>query len=451
MLMISPPGLDLNFDSIWFRSIPQAYEIARWHSCHQERCGKARSVQTSIGAASALDGGGKAGHNHAMSAHEASLQPAKTPAAPHYAEAGGVLTIDLAAIEANWRALASKTVPVDCAAVVKADAYGCGLEEVTAKLWKAGCRTFFVADLAEGRRARTVVHESVVYVLNGVLPGTAQALADAQLRPVINSTAELSEWDNFVASRQWRGGAALHVDTGMNRLGITPDEAVAIAARVQSENHGFTLLMSHLACADMPDNPVNDRQVKLFREIRSLYRGVACSLANSSGIFLDGGAVHYDMVRPGVALFGVNPTPGRPNPMRPVVELKGRIVLARSVERGGTVGYGAAWTAERASRIAVIAVGYADGYLRAAGATKAKPAAEVIIAGKRCPLAGRISMDLLAVDVTDLPEGSARRGDLATLIGGEIDVDKLAGWAGTIGYEVLTSLGRRYYRVYKDK
>ena len=210
---------------------------------------------------------------------------------------------------------------------------------VTARLAKAGCKTFFVADLAEGRRVRAIAPEAVIYVLNGVLPGTGPALADANLRPVINSSAELAEWDNFVASNNWRGGAALHIDTGMNRLGITPEEAVALAPRIQSENHGITLLMSHLACADTPDHPMNDKQIRLFREIRILFRGIPSSLANSSGIFL-GGTMHCDLVRPGAALYGANPTPGRKNPMRPVVELKGRIIQVRHVPRGDTVGYG---------------------------------------------------------------------------------------------------------------
>jgi alanine racemase len=295
---------------------------------------------------------------------------------------------------------------------------------------------------------RAAAPDSVIYVLNGLMPGSAQAFAADYLRPVINSTTELAEWDAFVATARWRGGAALHVDTGMNRLGITVEEAVAIAPRLQSENHGFALVMSHLACAEIPDHPMNDRQMRLFREIRMLYRGVASSLANSSGIFL-GGAAYCDLVRPGVALYGVNPTPGKKNPMRPVVELKGRIIQVRTVDKGETVGYGAAFTAARPSRIAIVAVGYADGFLRSAGAAKGKPAADVIVSGKRCPLAGRVSMDVLAVDVTELAEGAVRRGDLATLIGDGVTVDDLAAGMGTIGYEVLTDLGRRYHRVYK--
>lgn len=384
-----------------------------------------------------------------MTVHEPDLRPAEVPpAAADPNEAGGILTVDLAAIAANWNALAGMTVPVECAAVVKGDGYGCGLEPVTRTLYRAGCRTFFVADIAEGRRVRAVASDAAIYVLNGVMPGSAQAFAADYLRPVINSTTELAEWDAFVATRNWRGGGALHVDTGMNRLGITVDEAVAIAPRLQSENHGFTLLMSHLACAEIPGHPMNDRQIRLFREVRMLYRGVASSLANSSGIFL-GGTAYCDLVRPGVALYGVNPTPAKKNPMRPVVELKARIIQVRTINKGDTVGYGAAFTATRPSRIAIVAVGYADGFLRSAAAARGKPAAEVVVAGKRCPVAGRVSMDVLAVDVTDLSDGAVRRGDFATLIGGRLSVDDLAAGMGTIGYEVLTHLGRRYHRVYK--
>ncbi len=383
-----------------------------------------------------------------MTLQDATLQPANPTAASDDAAAGGVLTIDLGAIEANWKKLAGMTVPVECAAVVKGDGYGCGLEPVTTRLHKAGCRTFFVADVGEGKRVRAIVRDAAIYVLNGVLPNTGRALADAHLRPVINSPTELAEWDTFVSTNDWRHGAALHIDTGMNRLGLTVEEGVAIATRAKSETHGFTLLMSHFACADAPDHPMNDQQIRLFRELRILYRGIPSSLANSSGIFL-GGTVHCDMVRPGAALYGVNPTPGRNNPMRPVVELKGRIIQVRHVKKGESVGYSATFTTTRPSRLAIVAVGYADGYARAAGAAKGKPPAEVIVSGKRCPLAGRISMDLMAVDVSDLPEGSARRGDLATLIGGDIGVDELAAATGTIGYEVLASLGRRYHRIYR--
>jgi alanine racemase len=285
-------------------------------------------------------------------------------------------------------------------------------------------------------------------VLSGLMPGTAASFAALRARPVIGSMLELAEWDAFCSANNWHGGAALHVDTGMNRLGISANEAAALAPRIRAENHGITLLMSHLACADEPDHPLNDRQIRLFREVRILYRGIPASLANSSGIFL-GNPAHCDMVRPGVALYGANPTPGRSNPMRPAIELQARIVALRTVPRGETVGYNATWTSKRATRLAVAAIGYADGYPRATSASDEAPGADAIVAGKRCPLAGRISMDLLAIDITDLPENAARRGDMATLIGDEITVDDVAAAAGTIGYEVLTSLGRRYHRIYR--
>ena len=366
---------------------------------------------------------------------------------PSETEAGGKLTIDLAALRANWQRLGQKALSVECGAVVKADAYGCGLEQVGKALAEIGCKTFFVADLSEARRLRAVEADAAIYVLDGALPGSGPGFAEVNARPVIGSLVELAEWDRFVADTKWDGGAAIHVDTGMNRLGMRVEELIALAPRLHQANHGFTLLMSHFACAETPGHPLNQKQIDLFREIRVRLRGLPASLANSSGIFLGHGA-HCDLVRPGVALYGVNPTPGISNPMLPVVSLEARIVQVRAIARGETVGYGGVWSARRASRIALIAVGYADGYPRAASTADRVTGGEVIVAGKRCPLAGRISMDLMAIDVTDLPEGAARRGDYVTLIGGDITVDDVAAFSGTIGYEVLTRLGRRYHRVY---
>ena len=370
-------------------------------------------------------------------------------AGPPAAEAGAVLTINLSAVAANWDTLSRRTMPAECAAVIKADGYGCGIEPVARTLARAGCKTFFVADLAEAGRVRSVAPELTIYVLNGLPPGTAAAFADIRARPVIGSLVELAEWDAFCSANQWRGGAALHVDTGMNRLGISADEAAALAPRIRAENHGITLLMSHLACAEQPSHPLNERQIQLFREVRLLYRGISGSLANSSGIFL-GNAAHCDMVRPGAALFGINPTPGQSNPMRPVIELQARVVQVRTVPKGETIGYNAIWTAKHATRIAVVSVGYADGYPRAASATDAAPGSDAIVAGTHCPLAGRVSMDLLAIDISALPDHSVRRGDVITLIGGDTSVDTVAAAAGTIGYEVLVNLGPRFHRRYQQ-
>ena len=290
------------------------------------------------------------------------------------------------------------------------------------------------------------VFAATIYVLNGLLPGTAPAYADANLRPAIGSDAELDEWTAFRAASGWKGCAALHLDSGMNRLGFPFAEASALAHRLP-KHHGIALVMSHFACSE-EDHPLNTIQIKRFAAVRAAFPGIAGSLANSSGIFL-GPRAHHDLVRPGVALYGANPTPGRPNPMRPVVSLQGRIVQTRDVASGATVGYSATWTAKRATRLAIVSVGYADGFLRAASASDKRPGAEAIVAGQRCPLAGRVSMDLIALDVTDVAAERAKRGGLVTLLGEGIGVDDLADRAGTIGYEVLTSLGRRYRRIYR--
>jgi alanine racemase len=367
---------------------------------------------------------------------------------PTTPETGGTLTVDLAAIEANWRSLVHRLLTVECAAVVKANAYGLGLQQVTTKLAQAGCKTFFVADLAEARAVRSLARGATIYVLDGFTPDWGEGFIEINARPVINSTTELAEWDAFVSAHVWQGGAALQVDTGMHRLGITPDEAAALAPRAQTENHGIALLLSHLACAELPDHPLNAKQIQLFRELHMLYAGVPASLVNSSGIFLSDSA-HFDLARPGAALYGVNPTPGRPNPMTSVVELTGRILQLRSVASDATVGYDATWTARRSSRIAIVALGYADGLLRAGSGTDERSGGAAIVAGKRCPIVGRISMDLLCIDVTDLADGAVHRGDRATLIGADITVDEVAASAGTIGYEILTRLGPRSHLVYR--
>ncbi|WP_375415622.1 alanine racemase [uncultured Bradyrhizobium sp.] len=360
----------------------------------------------------------------------------------------GILTVDLDAIVANWRKLEKTAVPAECAAVIKAEAYGCGAGPVARALAAAGCKTFFVATLDEARAARETLPAADLYVLDGFFQNSGDSFAKLNCRPVIGDLNELAEWDVFCRRSGWSGGAAIHIDTGMNRLGLTLVEANGIVPRINAGDHGITLVMSHLACAETPNHPLNARQVATFREIASLYSGVPASLSNSSGIYL-GPQFQFDMVRPGAALYGINPTPEADNPMQPVVELKARIVQLRNVERGDSVGYGGTWTARRPTKLAIVSAGYADGYFRAASANDGTRGAEVVIAGKRCPVAGRISMDLMAVDITDLPDKTARRGHMVTLIGDGITIDEVAHHFGTIGYEVLTSLGKRYARIYK--
>src|SRR3954452_19961779 len=364
------------------------------------------------------------------------------------ATATGVLTVDLDAIVANWRKLEKSAVPAECAGVIKADAYGCGLEPVARALAGAGCKTFLVTTLDEARAARAVLPSATIYVLDGFFQNCGDAFAKIDARPVIGDLNELAEWDVFCRRSGWAGGAAIHIDTGMNRLGLTLVEAQGIIPRINAGDHGITLVMSHLASAELLNNPANARQLTAFREIASVFSGVPASLANSSGVFL-GPQFQFELVRPGAALYGINPTPESDNPMQPVVELKARIVQIRILETGETVGYGGTWTARRPTRIAIVAAGYADGYFRAASSNDGTRGAEMVVAGKRCPIAGRISMDLTAIDITDLDKNAVRRGHMVTLIGEGITVDELAHHFGTIGYEVMTSLGKRYARIYK--
>ena len=379
---------------------------------------------------------------------ESALLSAEANQAAALASANGVLTVDLDAIIANWRKLEKTAVPAECASVVKANAYGCGAEQVARALAGAGCKTFFVATIDEARVVRAAVPNAAIYALSGFFQNTGEEYARIDCKPVIGDLNELAEWDVFCRRSGWSGGAGIHIDTGMNRLGLTITEAQGIIPRINAGDHGITLVMSHLASAEHLNNPLNAKQLTAFREIASLFSGVPASLANSSGVFL-GAQFQFDLVRPGAALYGINPTPEADNPMQPVVELKARIVQIRNVEKGETVGYGGTWTARRPTRIAIVSAGYADGYFRAASANDGTRGAEVVVAGKRCPIAGRVSMDLIAVDVTDLDKNAARRGHLATLIGDGITVDELAHHFGTIGYEVITSLGRRFARVYK--
>jgi alanine racemase len=367
---------------------------------------------------------------------------------PDPATAGAVLTIDLAALRGNYRAMASLAPGATCAAVVKGDAYGTGTGPAARTLADAGCEVFFVALVAEALDVRRMLPEATVYVLNGLPPGSAGIFAGNNLRPVLGSMADVSEWAEFCQSQGTALPAALHVDTGINRLGLEAGDIDRVVA-----SPGILgafepcLIMSHLACADQPDHPMNSAQNQRFAAIRAKFPGIAGSLSNSAGI-INGAAYHHDLVRPGIALYGGRAVAGRPNPSRPVVHLAGRITQVRTVEAGQTVGYGATWTAPRRSRIAIISAGYADGYFRLAGPDAQKSGAQVHVAGRLVPVVGRVSMDMITVDVTDVPAADLDRGQTVELLGHNIGVDDLAATASTIGYEVLTNLGSRYARVY---
>ncbi|GBD43132.1 Alanine racemase, biosynthetic [bacterium HR40] len=351
------------------------------------------------------------------------------------------LIVDLAAIAANWRRLAVAGAPAETAAVVKADAYGLGLAAVAPTLARAGCRHFFVARLEEGIALRALLPDSRIFVLDGVGPGEAGVFRAHRLVPVLNHEGQIARWREAAAAAGEPLEAALHVDTGMTRLGLADDRVLALEP-ADFEGIRLVLIVSHLACADDPDHPLNARQLSTFLGIRQRFATIPASLAASSGIFL-GRAFHFDLLRPGAALYGVNPTPGRPNPMQPVVELRAPVIQIHDIRSVRTVGYGATRELPSGVRVATIAAGYADGILRAAS-----DRAVARYADFELPIVGRVSMDLVTLDVSAVPPERIGEGCEVTLIGGADGVDRLAAAAGTIGYEVLARLGPRCARHY---
>ena len=363
---------------------------------------------------------------------------------PPSPETGALLTIDLGAVCDNWRSLKARVGGADCAAVVKADAYGLGAAQVGPALADAGCGHFFVAHLAEGLALRPLLPTgATVFVLHGAPPGAEADCAAAGLVPVLNSAQQVQAWRTLAARRGRRLPAVVQVDSGMSRLGLSGAELDQLAADADSfAGIEVRCVMSHLACADEPDHPANAMQRERFIAARRRLPAAPASFANSSGIFL-GPGYHFELARPGAALYGVAPVAGAPNPMRPVVRLQAKVMQLRQVEAGTPVGYGFSWRAPAAARIATVSVGYADGWQRSQSHRGA-----AWFEGVELPLVGKVSMDTITLDASALPEGALQPGALVDLIDARRGVDGVAARAGTIGYEVLTSLGRRYERHY---
>jgi alanine racemase len=362
--------------------------------------------------------------------------------------AGAVLTIDLVAVKENWRRLKARAGSAECGAAVKGNAYGLGIDHVARALWEAGCRSYFVARPKEGEELRDILPEATIYVLDGLFAGQAEFYAKLNLCPALISTSEAREWSAFGRVYGRKLPCAIHVDTGINRLGFSAAEFTALLEDgFTMEGLNVSLLMSHLACADDPGHPMNRRQAEAFKAVRARLLGVPASLANSSGIFLGDGFTH-DLVRPGIALYGGNPTQKVANPMHAVAILEGTVMQLREIGAGDTVGYGATWQAARPSLVAVLGAGYKDGVPRALSSREQNGPAQVFIGGRRCPVIGRVSMDMMAIDVTGLAPGTVARGTRAEILGRNIAIDEVASWAGTISYELLTRLGSRYARLY---
>jgi alanine racemase len=363
------------------------------------------------------------------------------------ARAGGVLSIDLQALQENYQSIKRHVSPAQCGASVKANAYGIGMEPAARALRAAGCRVFFVALAEEGRALRSILPDAEIYVLSGLFRGEARFFSDHRLRPVLNQTTEIEEWVKWCKEQGKKLPAAIHIESGINRLGIDAAQLKTLARTAELlSQFELSLVISHLAKADEPQDAFNQKQLEQFESSRRLLPRAPASLANSPGAFLPA-AYHFDLVRPGIALYGGNPFLHRLNPFKPVARMEARILQVKSIGKGATVGYGGSWTARRPTQIAIIAAGYADGYPRACSSPAHAGAASVWVKGQFAPVVGRVSMDMITVDVTDVA-GQIECGDMVELMGAHVTVDDIARWAGTIPYEILTRLGSRYPRLY---
>ena len=352
-------------------------------------------------------------------------------------------TVNLSLIEENFRRLQKRASTSEIGAVVKADGYGLGMTSIAKRLAQAGCRHFFVATFKEGQALRSLLTEATIFVLNGLGNDQPQRFHQARLIPVLNSLDDIHAWSSFAEVTEH--GCAIHVDTGMQRLGLTIEEFEALKHNVALLNSlNLKLLISHLSCAEQIQVEMNQQQLALFTSLSNGLPGTTKSLANSSGTFLDP-AFHFDLCRAGAALYGVNPLPDQTNPMQPVLSVSAPILQIRRINQTCSVGYGATATMQPGDRLATIAAGYADGYPR-----QASNLSQVQIGNWLVPVVGKVSMDLISVDISKLPASAVSVGDMANLIGPLVSIDDLANAANTIGYEILTNLGRQAETKYVD-
>jgi alanine racemase len=338
------------------------------------------------------------------------------------------LQVDLAALVANYQLYCGQSAK-NVGAVVKADAYGLGVAAVSRTLYAAGCREFFVASTEEGLTLRGILAEARIYVFEGATPDTVERLAAAKLVPVINHAGQLDAWRSH---RQLP--IAVHVDTGMARLGFPENIAASTFTDFNVE-----VLITHLACADTPDHPMNAAQVRRFELVSARFPGVRTSVGNSAGLLL-GAPFSGELGRPGIGLYGGNPFTDRSNPTHCVATLSAEVLQVRDLAAGTPLGYGATYVASRALRVAVVGIGYADGLPRLLSSR-----GEAWVDDRRCAIVGRISMDLTLLDVTGV---AVATGDAVQFFGDRISADEVGGWADSFAYEVLTGIGQRVERIY---
>lgn len=367
------------------------------------------------------------------------------------ASAPGVVLIDLDCIADNWRSLRDVVSPAQCGAVVKADAYGLGVRYVMPALYEAGCQTFFVATLAEADDVRALASDATIYLLDGLMLDGATAVADSGALPVLSSIDEIEDWAGLAGARNTTLPCAIHVDSGLNRLGLSADDVLSLSQRADLvERLDLRLVMSHLACADEADHPKNAEQRQRFVHLAGLLPNAPMSLAASDGVML-GPDFHFDLARPGYAIYGGQAFCDRRTPVDAALRVFVRVLQVRNVVPGATVGYSATYSPSRPARIATLATGYADGYFRHLSAASGEIGGTCIVRGYPVPVVGRVSMDLITVDITDVPKPAVARGDWAEVVGPKQSIEAMGKAAGTIGYEVLTRLGARAHRIYIDR
>jgi len=362
---------------------------------------------------------------------------------------GGVLSIDLGAVADNYRFLSLRAKRAETAASVKGNAYGLGLEKIAGALRGVGCSTFFVAHIGEAAALRQVYPdpEVTIYVLNGLLPSTVGLYPRINARPVLGSIEEIQEWAIFASTHE-APPAAVQIDTGFTRLGLTSgDKAELAEAASLVKGIDVSLVMSHLACGDDPNHCLNVKQLEQFETARQYFPNVPASLANSAGIAL-GSKFRFNMVRPGIALYGGTCNVSGANDMRQVVSLNVPIIQLRTAPARSTAGYGATYRFPIDRRIALVSLGYADGFARIYSASNTQFGGQLFLNGTSCPVVGRISMDITAIDVSHLDKHIAKRGAQVEVLGPNQTIDDLARLGKTIPYEVLTRLGLRHRRVY---
>ena len=356
------------------------------------------------------------------------------------------LTIDLAALAANYKTMQKNAGKAETSAVVKADGYGLGMAEIAPVLFDAGCRSFWVAQLNEGIALRAILPEAKIYVLNGVPSGTAAQFETYDLRPCLVTLAQVEEWQSHCQANKPLP-ACLFVDSGFNRLGFGEIEIADLTARPDIfEGWELCLITSHLACADDPTHPMNGAQLERFRNALAVLPPAPASLANSGGTML-GADYHFDMIRTGTMLYGCSATAKEEDALSPIASLRAPLLQMRRLSAGDSIGYGATFTASGEMTIGIASLGYGDGLSRHFGNQSPSPM-RFTIDGQPVSLLGRISMDSLAIDLTNLPQMPSV-GEMVEIFGQDNPIDRLAQQGNTISYELLTSLGSRYNRIYK--